>query len=60
MEVVIAGGLAGVSDDLGAGCPRRSTHARWLIPRDVWTRFFSSAEREIAILANSALFLAAS
>lgn len=28
------------------------------IPRDVWTRFFDSAEREIGILADSALFLA--
>ena len=31
---------------------------RWAIPRDVWTRFFSAAEQEIAILAYSALFLA--
>jgi transcriptional regulator with XRE-family HTH domain len=31
---------------------------RWAIPRDVWTRFFESAEHEIAILAYSALFLA--
>ena len=28
------------------------------IPRDVWTRFFSSAEREIGILSHSASFLA--
>jgi transcriptional regulator with XRE-family HTH domain len=33
------------------------TH-RWTIPRDVWTRFFESAEREIGVLAYSALFLA--
>ena len=31
---------------------------RWAIPRDVWTRFFESAEQEIGILAYSALFLA--
>jgi hypothetical protein len=31
---------------------------RWAIPREVWTRFFESAEREIGILAYSALFLA--
>lgn len=31
---------------------------RWAIPRDVWTQFFGAAEREIAILAYSALFLA--
>jgi transcriptional regulator with XRE-family HTH domain len=31
---------------------------RWAIPRDVWKRFFESAEREIDILAYSALFLA--
>ena len=31
---------------------------RWAIPRDVWKRFFESAEHEIAILAYSALFLA--
>jgi transcriptional regulator with XRE-family HTH domain len=31
---------------------------RWAIPRQVWTRFFDSAEREIGILAYSALFLA--
>jgi hypothetical protein len=31
---------------------------RWAIPRDAWTRFFSGAEQEIAILACSALFLA--
>ena len=31
---------------------------RWAIPRHVWTRFFESAERQIGILAYSALFLA--
>ena len=31
---------------------------RWMIPREVWIRFFASAEREIGILAYSALFLA--
>jgi transcriptional regulator with XRE-family HTH domain len=31
---------------------------RWAIPRDVWKRFFESAEYEIGILAYSALFLA--
>jgi transcriptional regulator with XRE-family HTH domain len=31
---------------------------RWAIPRDAWTRFFGSAEREIGVLAYSALFLA--
>jgi hypothetical protein len=31
---------------------------RWAIPRDVWTRFFESAEHEISVLAYSALFLA--
>src|ERR1700728_351896 len=31
---------------------------RWAIPRDVWTRFFESAEHEIGVLAYSALFLA--
>jgi transcriptional regulator with XRE-family HTH domain len=31
---------------------------RWAIPRDAWARLFGSAEREIAILAYSALFLA--
>jgi len=31
---------------------------RWAVPRDVWIRFFSSAKREIDILAYSALFLA--
>jgi hypothetical protein len=31
---------------------------RWAIPRQVWTRFFESAEHEIGILAYGALFLA--
>jgi transcriptional regulator with XRE-family HTH domain len=31
---------------------------RWAIPRDVWTRFFESAEHEIGVVAYSALFLA--
>ena len=31
---------------------------RVAVPREVWTRFFSSARREIGILAYSALFLA--
>jgi hypothetical protein len=31
---------------------------RWAISRDVWTRFFESAEYEIDVLAYSALFLA--
>lgn len=31
---------------------------RWAIPRETWVRFFTSAEREIDVLAYSALFLA--
>jgi transcriptional regulator with XRE-family HTH domain len=31
---------------------------RWAVPREVWTRLFGSAGREIGILAYSALFLA--
>lgn len=31
---------------------------RWAVPRDVWVQLFSSAEREIGILAYSAFFLA--
>jgi transcriptional regulator with XRE-family HTH domain len=31
---------------------------RWAVPREIWIRFFASAEREIGILAYSALFLA--
>ena len=40
-------------EEFGAVYPHR-----WAIPRDVWTRFFESAEHEIGILAYSALFLA--
>jgi len=40
-------------DELGAVYPHR-----WAVPREAWTRFFASAEREIGILAYSALFLA--
>jgi len=31
---------------------------RWAIPRDMWARFFESAEHEIGVFAYSALFLA--
>jgi len=40
-------------EELGAVYPHR-----WLVPREVWTRFFESANHEIGILAYSALFLA--
>lgn len=40
-------------DELGTVYPHR-----WAVPCEVWTRFFASAEREIGILADSALFLA--
>jgi len=40
-------------DELSAVYPHRSA-----VPREVWIRFFSSAEREIGILAYSGLFLA--
>jgi transcriptional regulator with XRE-family HTH domain len=40
-------------EELGAVYPHR-----WAIPREVWTQFFESAQREIGILAYSALFLA--
>jgi transcriptional regulator with XRE-family HTH domain len=40
-------------DELGAVYPHR-----WSVPREVWTRFFESAEHEIGILAYSVLFLA--
>lgn len=40
-------------EELGAVYPHR-----WAIPRDVWRRFFGSAERQICVLAYSALFLA--
>lgn len=39
--------------ELGRIYPRRSS-----VPREVWTRFFASAEHDIGILAYSALFLA--
>jgi hypothetical protein len=51
-----AGGpLAGRSrpEELTAVYPHR-----WAMPRDVWTRFFESADHEIGVLAYSALFLA--
>jgi hypothetical protein len=50
-----SGPLSGRSrpEELAAVYPHR-----WAIPREVWTRFFESAEREIGILAYSALFLA--
>ena len=40
-------------EELGAVYPHR-----WSVPREVWARFFASAEHEIGILAYSALFLA--
>jgi transcriptional regulator with XRE-family HTH domain len=40
-------------DELGTVYPHR-----WAVPREVWVRLFSSADREIDILAYSALFLA--
>ena len=40
-------------DDLGTVYPHR-----WAVPREVWTGLFASAEREIGILAYSALLLA--
>jgi transcriptional regulator with XRE-family HTH domain len=40
-------------DELGTVYPHREA-----VPREVWSRFFSSARREIGILAYSALFLA--
>jgi transcriptional regulator with XRE-family HTH domain len=40
-------------DELITVYPHRSA-----VPREVWTRFFSSAQREIGILSYSALFLA--
>jgi hypothetical protein len=51
-----AGGpLSGPSrpEELAAVFPHR-----WAIPRDVWRRFFESAEQQISVLAYSALFLA--
>jgi transcriptional regulator with XRE-family HTH domain len=41
------------SEELQAVYPHR-----WTVPREAWTRFFESAEREVGILAYSALFLA--
>ncbi len=51
-----AGGLLAARtrpEELGTVYPHR-----WAVPRDAWVRLFGSAEREIAILAYSALFLA--
>jgi transcriptional regulator with XRE-family HTH domain len=51
-----AGGLLAARtrpEELGTVYPHR-----WAVPRDVWVQLFESAEREIAILAYSALFLA--
>jgi transcriptional regulator with XRE-family HTH domain len=51
-----AGGLLAVRsrpEELGTLYPHR-----WAVPREVWVRLFGSAEREIDILAYSALFLA--
>ena len=51
-----AGGLLAARvrpEELGTVYPHR-----WAVPREAWVRLFGSAEREIAILACSALFLA--
>ncbi len=40
-------------EELGTVYPHR-----WAVPREAWARLFGSAEREIAILAYSTLFLA--
>jgi hypothetical protein len=51
-----AGGLLAARvrpEELGTVYPHR-----WAVPPEVWVRLFGSAEREIAILACSALFLA--
>ena len=51
-----AGGLLAARsrpEELGTVYPHR-----WAVPREVWVRLFGSAEREIDILAYSALFLA--
>ena len=51
-----AGGLLAARtrpEELGTVYPHR-----WDVPREAWVRLFGSAEREIAILAYSALFLA--
>jgi transcriptional regulator with XRE-family HTH domain len=47
------GGPRAWPDELGTIYPHR-----WAVPRELWVRLFGSAEREIAILAYSALFLA--
>jgi len=51
-----AGGLLAARtrpEELGTVYPHR-----WAVPREAWVRLFGSAQREIAILAYSALFLA--
>ena len=51
-----AGGLLAARsrpEELGTVYPHR-----WAVPREAWVRLFGSAEREIAILAYSALFIA--
>jgi transcriptional regulator with XRE-family HTH domain len=51
-----AGGLLAARsrpEELGTVYPHR-----WAVPREVWVRLFGSAQREIDILAYSALFLA--
>jgi hypothetical protein len=51
-----AGGLLAARvrpEELGTVYPHR-----WAVPRQVWAKLFGSAERDIAILAYSALFLA--
>jgi transcriptional regulator with XRE-family HTH domain len=51
-----AGGLLAARirpEELGTMYPHR-----WAVPREVWVQLFGSAEREIGILAYSALFLA--
>ena len=51
-----AGGLLAARtrpEELGTVHPHR-----WAVPREAWVRLFGSAEREIGILAYSALFLA--
>jgi transcriptional regulator with XRE-family HTH domain len=48
-----AGGPLAWPDELGTIYPHR-----WAVPREAWVRLFGAAEREIAILAYSALFLA--
>jgi len=51
-----AGGLLAARtrpEELGTVYPHR-----WAVPREVWVQLFGSAQREIAILAYSALFLA--